>query len=111
MNAKTEQELIQFHQELFSLDKRDLTAIIDILALNSVEEFITSNPLPEGADPDAMRTIMLMMTVMNAAKRVQSLLDKARAAGLVEQSPTPEQEDVAKAEAAAAIIKAQGQLH
>ena len=111
MNSKTEQELIQFHQELFSLDKRDLMAIIDILALTSVDDFIASNPLPKEADPDVMRTIMLMMTVCTAAKRVQSLLDAAIAAGTIEQSPTPEQEAVAKAQAAAAIIKAQGQLH
>ena len=111
MNAKTEQELIQFHQELSSLNKHDLTAIIDILALSSVEDFITSNPLPEGADHDAMRTTMLIITIVNAAKRVQSLLDAAIAAGTIEQSPTPEQEAVAKAQAAAAIIKAQGQLH
>mgnify|MGYP001596290858 CR=1 FL=1 len=111
MNPKITQDLIQFHQELFILDKRDLIAIIDVLAMNEVETYIASTPLPQGADPDAMRSIMLMVTITRAIEHVQRLLSVAAGVSATGQSSTPEQEETAKAEAAAIILKAQGKLN
>ena len=109
MNAKTEAMLIAFHADLAALGPHALVAVIGILALKSVEDFIAQNPLPEDADPDEMRSIMLIITVRSAVERVARIV-KADEQYNTPIPPTP-QETTAKDAADAAIAKAQGKLN
>ena len=110
MTPKTKQDLIEFHQALLMLDKRDLAMVIDVFAMREVDAYIACNPLPKNADPQDMRSIMLMVSVTEAVKHAEEILQKARHT-FTKQPSTAGSEAIAKAEADAAIIKAQGKLN
>ena len=112
MDAKTATMLAEFHNDLVTLGPKMLLAVIDILALAEVEGFIAQNPLPVDADPDEMRSIMLIITITQTMKRVGRLLTEADAAQLSPDTPpSPQEEAIAKAAMDAAIAKAQGKLN
>ena len=109
MDAKTATMLAEFHNDLVTLGPKMLLAVIDILALAEVEGFIAQNPLPVDADPDEMRSIMLIITITQAVKRAGRLLNEADAARRPANTPpSPQEETAAKDAADAAIAKAQG---
>ena len=110
MNAKTETMLIAFHADLVALGPQTLAAVIEVLAMNHVEDFIKGHPLPDGADPDETRSIMLIMTVRSAVERVARIV-KADEQYATPIPPTPQDETTAKDAADAAIAKAQGKLN
>ena len=112
MDAKTTAMLAAFHNDLVTLGPKMLLAVIDMFALAEVEDYIAQNPLPADADPDEMRSIMLMITVTKTVQRAGRLLTEADAARLSPDTPpSPQDEATAKDAADAAIAKAQGKLN
>ena len=112
MNAKTEAMLAEFHCDLASLRPRVLLGVIDLLTMELVEDYIKDNPLPNGADHDEIRSIMLMIRVTQTLKEVARLFAKMDAAQRpADTPPLPQDETIAKAAADAAIAKAQGKLN
>jgi hypothetical protein len=108
MNRKTELLLIDFNQALAQLQKPDMMMLVNTLATRIVEDHITKHPLPDGADHDEMLAIMMCMTITEAATVAREAMQEAAKAA--PQQPNPDAEAVAKAQADAAIAKAQGRL-
>lgn len=110
MNAEIKEMLIDFHRDLASLEPEILLAVIDLLAMDSVDSFITKNPLPVGVDLNEMRGMMLLIRIAEAVKRVKRILDKM-AQQPADRPPSPQDEAIAKDAADAAIAKALGKLN
>ena len=112
MNAKTTAMLAEYHYRLANLGPRVLIAVIDLFAIEFVENHIEKNPLPVDDDPDEIRSVMLMICVTKMVERAMRLIIEAEAAQQpADRQPSPQDDAIAMDAANAAIAKAQGKLN
>lgn len=99
MNSNATSILGQYSAGLQLLTQIDLIMLVSRLALRQVDDYINAHPLPEGADPDEARAIMLVIAVTRALEQIDREMRPDTSALT---------NDEVKAIADAAIAKAQG---